>query len=154
MGRWYCMDENLRLRIASIRKFNRFYTNILGLLDRYILNSTFSISEIRILYEIGQCKQCTAKDLVSAINIDPGYLSRMLAGFEKQGFLSRKQSQTDGRYYHLSLTEKGEEILFDMSTQSDQQVMSLLKNIPLDQQNTLVSNMASIESILTRDTAQ
>ena len=145
------MDDTYRKRIASIRKFNRFYTNVIGLLDRYMLNSTFSISEIHILYEIGNRKQCTAKDLIASITIDPGYLSRILAGFERQDLLYRKQSQKDGRYYHLFLTEKGRDILADMSGQSDQQVMSLLRDIPTDEQDQLIHNMISIEKTLTRD---
>ena len=145
------MDENLRLRIASIREFNRFYTNVIGLLDRYVLNSTFSISEIRILYEIGQRGQCTAKDLIQAITIDPGYLSRILAGFEKKNLLCRKQSPADGRYYDLSLSENGRMILADMSRQSDQQVMSLLRGISPAEQDRLIRHMASIEKILSRD---
>lgn len=145
------MGEGMAECVGTVRRFNRFYTNILGLLDRYILNSTFSFSEIRILYEIGQSVQCTAKYLVETVRIDPGYLSRIISKFEERGYICRERSSQDGRYYKLFLSDKGKEILADMSRQSDRQIAELLHDTSETEQKQLVKSMASIEAILTRD---
>lgn len=69
--------------IPIIRQFNRYYTKVLGLLDKHLLDSEFSLSEVRVLYEIGQSEECKASMLIEQLGLDPGYLSRMLKRFEK-----------------------------------------------------------------------
>ena len=142
------MEEEQTARIGAIRRFNRFYTNVLGLLDRYMLNSSFSFSEIRILYEIGQTGGCTAKDLIQGIKIDPGYLSRILSRFETKGLLHRTKSEEDGRLYYLSLTDKGREKLDELNEHSNSQLAQMLKDSTPEEQEKLVKGMAFIEAVL------
>src|SRR3989337_2079232 len=93
--------------VDEIRAFNRFYTNILGLLNTHILGSRFSLAEVRILYELYHQKNFTAKDIIDTLHMDKGQLSRMLLNFENQKLIVRVQSKTDKRSMLLSLTKKG-----------------------------------------------
>ncbi|MFV0414717.1 MAG: MarR family winged helix-turn-helix transcriptional regulator, partial [Oscillospiraceae bacterium] len=95
--------------IVKMRKFNRFYTNLLGLLNRHLPDTEFSLTEARILYEIGAATPCSASELTQRLTIDPGYLSRILKRFEKKGLALRTQSKEDGRLYFISLTALGKE---------------------------------------------
>lgn len=134
--------------IYAVRKFNRFYTNILGLLDQHMLNSEFSLSEARVLYEIGHTELCTAKRLIEELSIDPGYLSRMIKRFEKMGLTRREQSEEDGRLFYLYLTDKGEETLVRLDALSDGQIYQLISGLPMQDQQQLVAGMTSIEAAL------
>jgi len=78
--------------IQSVRDFNRFYTNIIGLLDRHILDSTYSLPEARVLFELNQQESCTAREILGVIKMDKSYLSRMLAQFESNGLIRKKTS--------------------------------------------------------------
>src|SRR5215216_1210896 len=93
--------------IKQMREFNRFYTNIDGLLNQHLLNSPFSLPEARVLYEIVQHEPCTASDIMSLLSIDRGYMSRILTNFASKGIISKKKSKADGRAYFLHLTRKG-----------------------------------------------
>jgi len=134
--------------IRDIRRFNRFYTNILGLLDQHMLNSDFSLSEIRVLYEIGHGENCTAKKLIEELKIDSGYLSRIIRRFEKQGLTYRMQSSDDGRLYYLYLTEAGKGIMAELNDMSDQQIQQLLAQLRDNNQLELVKGMQVIEQAL------
>jgi DNA-binding MarR family transcriptional regulator len=94
--------------IDKIRSFNRFYTNVIGLLDQHYLESPFSLTEGRILYEICNTEDCSAKKIREQIVIDEGYLSRILDNFVKQGLIKKTRSSTDGRLWVIVPTEKGE----------------------------------------------
>src|SRR5882762_4905410 len=94
-------------KVDEIRSFNRFYTNIIGLLDRYILHSSYTLPEARILYEIYHREGILAGEIIAVMDIDKGYLSRMLLQFEKKKLVSKKRSVSDGRSTHLFLTAKG-----------------------------------------------
>src|SRR5438874_13544920 len=91
-------------RADAVRSFNRFYTQQIGLLDKGYLKSPFSLAEMRVLYELAQRDLLTATELSRALDLDPGYLSRILLSFEKRGLLRRKASAGDARQAHLSLT--------------------------------------------------
>jgi len=93
--------------IARIRSFNRFYTNIIGLLDQHFLNSPFSLTEGRALYEICSTEECSAKKIRESIVIDEGYLSRILDNFVKRGLIKKTRSPADGRLWIIVPTEKG-----------------------------------------------
>lgn len=91
------MNKKLKDKIGCIRKFNRYYTNVLGLLDNHILDSDYTLSEVRVLHEIDKTDNCTSKMLSEILCIDSGYLSRMLKKFEKAELLLKKQSDDDKR---------------------------------------------------------
>lgn len=134
--------------IHTIRKFNRFYTNILGLLDQHMLNSEFSLSEARVLYDIAHTKDCTAKKLIQELSIDSGYLSRIIKRFERLGFTYRVQSQEDGRIFYLYLTELGTETLDKLNGLSDLHITNMVVNLEKEEQERLVKSMETIETVI------
>ena len=97
-------------QVAAVRSFNRFYTRQIGVLREGMLDSPFSLTEGRILYELAHRQNATASDLARDLDLDAGYLSRILRKFEKRGFLSRRPSATDRRQSHLVLTAAGPEL--------------------------------------------
>ncbi len=100
-------DRSLTSAAGALRHFNRFYTAQIGVLDRDLLGSGRSLSEARVLYELAHRDGLTAADLSMGLAMDRGYLSRMLARFEKEGLIERQRSESDGRASHLALTEDG-----------------------------------------------
>src|SRR5689334_6151533 len=95
--------------IAHIRSFNRFYTTIIGLLNQHYLNSEFSLTEVRILYELAHRPQgTTASQLIALLALDKGYLSRLLHQLDKKKLLVKKPSDTDKRSSLLSLSVLGQ----------------------------------------------
>lgn len=112
--------------IYDIREFNRFYTNILGLLDRRILGSGYSLTEARILYELNETGRCIANELTVRLRIDKSYLSRILAGFEKKGLVRREPSPDDSRSYRIELTEEGVSTVRRLNERSDRHIRRLL----------------------------
>src|SRR5216684_2378161 len=93
--------------VEAVRSFNRFYTRQIGLLHHGYLKSPFSLTEVRVLYELAHRAELTAAELSKELGVDPGYLSRILLNFEKRGLIGRKPSKNDKRQSHLSLTQKG-----------------------------------------------
>ncbi|TCL58645.1 MarR family transcriptional regulator with acetyltransferase activity [Hydrogenispora ethanolica] len=142
------MDSIGQPLIRAVRRFNRFYTNILGLLDQHLPDSEFSLPEARVLYEIGHTENCTAKNLSEELRIDPGYLSRMVKHFEKRGLTYRVQSAKDGRQYYLYLTEQGQDILAKLGRLSDGQIDRMLNRLPDHDRKRLVEGMQTIEDLL------
>ena len=112
--------------IHEIRKFNRFYTNVLGLLDRDILDSGYSLTEARILYEISESGQCIANDLSVRLRLDKSYLSRILAGFEKKGLIRRAVSPDDSRAYCIELTKNGASAVHSLIERSNRYIQQLV----------------------------
>lgn len=140
--------------IPIIRKFNRFYTKVLGLLDKHLLDSQFSLSEVRVLYEIGHTEHCTARLLADHLTIDAGYLSRILKRFEKLGLTYRVQSEKDGRSSFLHLSPLGEETLSTMNALSDEQIRNLIIGLPEQSQISLARSMTAIERMLSEHPAE
>lgn len=85
--------------VTEIRGFNRFYTNILGLLDQYIIDSGYSLTEARILFEISKTDVCTANQLCAVLNIERSYMSKIIRKFEDMGLISRSGTGTAGAWY-------------------------------------------------------
>src|SRR5882724_12734209 len=94
-------------QVAAMRRFNRFYTRQIGLLDEGLLSSSFSLTQVRTLYELAQGERATAVELCKTLGLDAGYLSRILAGFEKSGLIEKEESPEDARQTLLRLTKKG-----------------------------------------------
>ena len=99
--------DNLHEEVSRFRRFNRFYTGQIGLLSQGLLKTRFPLIQARVLYELAQQKQTTASALVDKLNIDPGYLSRILSAFEKEGLLRKHRSPSDSRQRILELTQQG-----------------------------------------------
>src|SRR5271154_2402250 len=100
-------DRVAQNRIAVVRRFNRFYTRQIGVLRKTFLDSPYSLGEARVLYEIASGRSLTASAIGRALDLDAGYLSRVLRNFEKRGFIERKASARDARPSHLTLTARG-----------------------------------------------
>src|SRR5215472_15023419 len=99
--------ESADARIAAVRRFNRYYTRQLGVLRKTFLDSPYSLGEARVLYEIACCRAPTAIDIARRLDLDPGYLSRLLRNFERRGLIRKRTSPKDCRQSHLALTPRG-----------------------------------------------
>lgn len=143
------MNMKLKTEISLIRSFNRFYTNILGLIDQHILKSEFSLSEVRVLHEIEKTENCTSKMLSDTLYMDMGYLSRIIRKFEKCGFIRKEQSAIDGRAYNLYITDTGRERMTQLNNASSRQIAHLLKPLPEIDCGFLAAHMTAIETLLT-----
>lgn len=91
----------------KFRKFNRFYTNVLGFLNEHIYDSPFSLTETRILFEIYNTPNCTAKALQDKLGLDRGYVSRIVKQFEKEDLIYKQRSKDDARHHYI-LSQKQE----------------------------------------------
>ncbi|MEJ3720617.1 helix-turn-helix domain-containing GNAT family N-acetyltransferase [Paenibacillus polymyxa] len=143
------MNSTYTSIVHSIRRFNRFYTNVLGLLEQYLLDSEFSLSEARVLYELNNIENCTSKKLIEALRMDSGYLSRMMKRFEAFNLTYKVRSAEDGRLYFLYLTDKGRETLARLDALSDQQISLMVDKLQVHNQKKLVEGMEMIESAIT-----
>src|SRR2546423_1162778 len=112
--------------VAAVREFNRFYTNVIGLLRGKYLDTPYSLTESRLLFELGQREASEVTDLRRVVDIDPGYLSRILARFESDGLVARERSATDGRRQVIRLTGPGREAIAGLNTRSAEQTRGLL----------------------------
>ena len=141
------MNTNLE-RIGKIRSFNRFYTNLLGLLDKTLLKSAYSLTEVRIMFELNQLSTTTASELVKLLDLDPGFLSRILSGFEEKTLIDKQRSNEDMRKQIISLTSKGRRVISELQEKANEQIKVLLSNVNDKDQDRLVTGMRTIESIL------
>jgi DNA-binding MarR family transcriptional regulator/N-acetylglutamate synthase-like GNAT family acetyltransferase len=134
--------------IPAVRSFNRFYTRQIGVLREGLLKSPFSLAELRVLYEIAHREQPTATELCQQLGLDPGYLSRILRGFEKRGLVRKSASQKDGRQSLLELTARGRETFATLDARQNEEIAAWLRRLPAPEQARLVRAMGVIESVL------
>ena len=135
-------------RIAAVRRFNRFYTRHIGVLKRTFLDSSYSLGEARVLYEIASNHSPTASQIGRALGLDAGYLSRVLRDFEKQRLIERKRSKKDARQSHLALSTRGRKSFAPLEARSQQSVSGMLTGLAPADQTRLIAAMATIETLL------
>lgn len=135
-------------RISAVRKFNRFYTRQIGLLQEGYLASPFSLTEVRVLYELAHGERTTATGLGKTLRLDAGYLSRLLHGFEERGLVARKPSPVDGRQSFLVLTDAGRAAFAPLDARSREDIGTMLATLPDGDQDRLVGAMETIERVL------
>ena len=134
--------------IDAIRSFNRFYTNVIGVVDHHILNSKFSLTEVRILWEIYHDPECNARKIRFALQVDEGYLSRTISKLTREGLIDKRQARDDGRVYVLSLTAEGETVFMDLNRKAAEEIESVVSTLSAKQIFELVSHMKRITQIL------
>lgn len=131
--------------ITEIRGFNRFYTNILGLLDQHILDSGYSLTESRVIFEISKTECCTANQLCSVLDIDRSYMSRIIRRFENEGLIKRNTSSQDSRNMEIHLTEKGNEIFHDLNNRSNEQIEKFISKFNEKEWEDLIHSMRTVK---------
>ncbi|HUC18281.1 MAG TPA: helix-turn-helix domain-containing GNAT family N-acetyltransferase [Acetobacteraceae bacterium] len=132
----------------AVRRFSRFYTRRLGLLGEGLLDSAFSLTESRVLYELAHQDGLTASLLGRELGLDPGYLSRILKKFEARGLIVRAPSTSDGRQAVLGLTEAGRAAFAPLDRGSRDQVMAMLGRLDAEETGHLTRAMATVEALL------
>ncbi len=134
-------------RVQKIRRFNRFYTRKIGVLGGY-LGSPFSLAQVRVLYELAHREKPTASDLSRDLGLDPGYLSRILNDFRKDGLVARVVSDDDGRRKLLALTAKGRRTFAGLDARSNEDIRAVLRLLDEAPQVRLLQAMGTIERLL------
>lgn len=134
--------------IEAVRRFSRFYTQRIGVLQEGLLGSDLSLTEGRVLYELGTRSSPTARDLCSDLGLDPGYLSRILKRFEARGLLKRTASKADARRSQLRLTASGKALFSDINSKSHEEIAALLEHATAADRRALVAAMAQVEKTL------
>ncbi len=143
------LDTSVRAtHVDAIRGFNRFYTGQIGLLREGLLDSPFSLTEVRVLYELAHRESPAATELATDLGLDAGYLSRILRRFEKRGFVTRKPSKIDGRRNHLLMTRAGRKAFNPLEDAADQEAAAMLDRLSTPQQRRLVDAMRTIETLI------
>jgi DNA-binding MarR family transcriptional regulator/GNAT superfamily N-acetyltransferase len=135
-------------RIEAVRRYNRFYTRRIGLLREGLLESPFTLTEARAIYELAHHESATATHLGRELRLDAGYLSRILRSLEQRGLIGRRPSETDRRQQDLTLTEKGQQAFAELNAASSREVDAMLSELSSADQQRLVQAMETIQSIL------
>lgn len=138
--------------VTEIRGFNRFYTNILGLLDQYIVDSGYSLTEARILFEISKTDICTANQLCSVLNVDRSYMSKIINKFERNGLISRSTCDTDNRNIEIHMTEKGMAAFHELNDRSNKQIEDMLAKLEEGECEKLINGIRTVKKYFSKVT--
>jgi DNA-binding MarR family transcriptional regulator/predicted N-acetyltransferase YhbS len=141
------MDE----LVAQVREFNRFYTRVIGLLQEGLLRSQYTLTEVRVLFELSQRDGTEVTDLRRTLDLDAGYLSRMLAKLDADGLVVRQRSASDARRQTAALTDRGRAVFAELDARSSDQVRDLLVKLTETDRRRLVGAMATIRRLLDRE---
>lgn len=131
--------------ITEIRGFNRFYTNILGLLDQHIIDSGYSLTEARILFEISKADTCTANQLCSVLDVDRSYMSRIINKFEKNELITRSVCDTDNRNIEIHMTEKGTDVFHELNSHANKQIDDLISKLTSNECKNLIDSIRTVK---------
>jgi len=138
----------LNQQVRSVRSFNRSYTRRIGVLGNGALNSPFSLTEARVLYELAHRRDPTAAHIGQNLGLDAGYLSRILRRFQKLGLIERARSERDGRESHLSLTARGRSTFDPLDSAASREIACMLKPLPPAERGRVVAAMGTIANRL------
>lgn len=147
------MLMNTTEAVEAIRSFNRFYTNVIGVIDRHILGSPFSLTEVRILSEIYHNPECTARKIKATLNVDEGYLSRTISKLLGQGLIKRNRRKEDARAFRLSLTRKGTGTFRDLNERASVAIESMIGSLSGSEVAEIVHSMRRIKEIVSKSEA-
>jgi DNA-binding MarR family transcriptional regulator/N-acetylglutamate synthase-like GNAT family acetyltransferase len=137
--------------VTEVRGFNRFYTRVLGLLRPMLAGSAFGLTEARVLFELAHSDQLAASDLRRTLDLDAGYLSRILSRFVADGLAEREPSATDGRSHLVRLTRTGQAAFAETDTLAADAIDRLVAPLDAEQRSQLVSAMGRIRHVLDAD---
>jgi DNA-binding MarR family transcriptional regulator/GNAT superfamily N-acetyltransferase len=137
----------------AVRDFNRFYTTRIGALGDSYVDSGFSLTEVRVLYELAHRDDPTASDIAAALSLDPGYLSRTLASFRKRGLLAARADAKDRRHSRLRLTAAGRRAFAPLDQRAREEVVGLLEPLGAGERASMLQAMTTIRRTLDRDAA-
>lgn len=138
------MDED----VAAVRAFNRYYTGVIGVLQEGLLQSPYSLTEARVIFELAQADTADVLGLRRTLDLDAGYLSRLLTRFDSDGLITRERSTADSRRQIVRLTEAGRSTYQMLNDRSNEEVMALLARLPADRRRRLSAAMQTIRGIL------
>lgn len=141
--------------VRELRRFNRFYTNLIGALDygRH-LYTPFTLTEARVLYELANHQRVDAADLRTSLSLDAGYLSRLLGKFEQRELISRSRSEQDPRRQRITLTKDGRKAAGVLEERSQDAAGTLLRHLPAADRARLVASMQTIRAVLDESAAR
>ena len=139
--------------IADIRAFNRFYTRWVGALERRHLDSSFSLSEARVLYEVANRPGIIARDIIRELGLDAGYLSRMLKRFESDGLIQR-QTAADGRVASLDPTAVGLALFGELDRKAAERVTEAVSSLSEQERARLTSAMGLISNLMSKESSE
>ncbi|HEX7932567.1 MAG TPA: helix-turn-helix domain-containing GNAT family N-acetyltransferase [Paraburkholderia sp.] len=141
-------DSEALRRAQAVRHFNRFYTRLIGALHEHLINSTFSLTEVRVLRELSRGSAQTASALGRTLGIDSGYLSRLLTNFERHDLITRRPSETDARQSLIAITDNGHAAYAPLDAAASQEVLELLDGLSTSSQEQLIASMKLVERLL------
>jgi DNA-binding MarR family transcriptional regulator/N-acetylglutamate synthase-like GNAT family acetyltransferase len=136
---------------AEVRRFNRFYTRRIGLLDAGHLHTPFSLAEARVLYEVAHLEQPTASTLIDTLALDAGYLSRLLRGLRERGLLTARASADDRRRRRLALTARGRKAFGRLDARATEAVVGMLERLSARERDRLLASLGTVETLLDDD---
>jgi DNA-binding MarR family transcriptional regulator/predicted N-acetyltransferase YhbS len=137
-----------RTRVETIRDFNRFYTRRIGVLNEGLSQTRFTLTEARLLWEFAHRSSCSAADLARELELDPGYLSRLLSRFKQQGLIEGVRSSRDARRLELNITASGRRALTPLETRARAEVGEWLAALTDAEQQDLLHSMAAVRRLL------
>ncbi|MDJ0387101.1 bifunctional helix-turn-helix transcriptional regulator/GNAT family N-acetyltransferase [Roseomonas sp. E05] len=140
--------------VSAVRRFSRFYTRRLGLLHEGLLGGPLPLTEARIIYELGERGTATATQLGAELELDSGYLSRLLRGLEERGLIDRRPSPEDGRQVLLSLTPAGRTTFAGLDARSRETVAEMLRRLPSQDRQRLTETLSAAEGLLSGGTSE
>src|SRR5215831_1623532 len=141
------LPSEICARAKSVRRFNRFYTKQIGVLHEHLLQSQFSLTEMRVLYELAQRPEWATAELATNLDVDAGYLSRILRTFEDSKLIRRKPSPSDARQNLVALTSKGRRVFQPLDERSTTEVAATLAKLAPADQDRLLGAMQTIERL-------
>ena len=141
-------------QIARVRAFNRDYTRRIGVLSEGLLDSPYSLTQVRVMYEIAHRSGVTAGELAEGLDLDRGYLSRMLKGFETRKLLVRTPAPEDGRRQHLRMTPAGMRVFAPLEKRSQEQVRGMLTALDEERRRVLLEAMDRIQNALDKSPSE
>ena len=141
-------EPALAAPVSVIRRFNRFYTKHIGVLHEGYVGSPFSLTEVRVLYELAHQDDLTSAELARELGVDSGYLSRILRSFEQRELIEKTRSESDARQTHLRLTDAGQSAFASLDARTDDEIAGLIERVARDDWRRLTDAMRTIERVL------